>query len=87
MAINGNETKLGDMYRLFLMNTNPDNSKYLFKWINKCIKDDKVDKMVISQEIMNSMDRLVRCSYEGIMGQEPHPRSHHPTAESWREVR
>jgi hypothetical protein len=55
----GTSIKIIDIFKLFLKNTNEENSVYLFDWIRKCIKDPSVTKSEISQEIINNLDRLV----------------------------
>lgn len=59
VAMVGTSIKIIDIFKLFLKNTNEENSMYLFDWIRKCIKDPAVNKTEISQEIINNLDRLV----------------------------
>jgi hypothetical protein len=59
VAMVGTSIKIIDIFKLFLKNTNEENSIYLFDWIRKCIKDPAVNKTEISQEIINNLDRLV----------------------------
>jgi hypothetical protein len=82
----GTSIKIIDIFKLFLKNTNEENSNYLFDWIRKCIKDPAVNKTEISQEIINNLDRLVESGSSDRLGQKTGERHHHQVASDGREV-
>jgi hypothetical protein len=62
----GTEVKLMDIFKLFLKNTTEHNSGYLFDWIRKCIKDQSVDKVDLTDEITKNIHRLVAWDREQV---------------------